>query len=421
MTARGRTAFLTSTALRAGLVLLAASMPATPAFASEASQLQVQLDRLNKEVAAQRDLITAQAARIDDQQKQIDALKSGMAVDLTEIRGRGLAEAAAQAVSVPDQPVGEAPPQPELSEEAQVQAIPQDKGVLTRRGRLVFDPSVEYTHASENRLVFRGIELIPGIQIGLIEASDVDSDTLVGTAAVRYGLTNRLEIEGRLPYLARNDRVEVVQQRDEGIVRNIHLKGNGIGDAEVALRYQLNPMRPLKPIWIASLRVKSDTGTGPFEIPYDEFGVATGLATGSGFWAVQPGISFLLPSDPVVLYGGASYLYHRARNIDREIGQTFIGRVDPGDAISVNVGFGFALNPRFSYSLGYQHNYIFPTKSEIGDTIQHSNKLQVGQLDLGLSYRVTEKQTINLGFEFGVTKDAPDMSVTLRSPFGLLN
>jgi hypothetical protein len=36
-----------------------------------------------------------------------------------------------------------------------------------------------------------------------------------------------------------------------------------------------------------------------------------------------------------------------------------------------------------------------------------------------MSYRFTELQTVNLGFEFGVTKDAPDLSVTLRMPIVL--
>ena len=186
------------------------------------------------------------------------------------------------------------------------------------------------------------------------------------------------------------------------------------------MRYQINKVRPLHPIWIASLRVKSNTGNGPFEIPFDEFGVATGLATGSGFWGIQPGVSFLLPSDPVVIYGGLSYFYHMARDIDQEIGDAFVGRVDPGDAIAANIGFGFALNPRFSYSLGYRHNYIFPTETELGDTVQRSNTLHVGAFNFGLSYRVTAKRTINLGFEFGVTEDAPDVSITVRSPFVLI-
>ena len=118
------------------------------------------------------------------------------------------------------------------------------------------------------------------------------------TATLRYGLTNRIELEARLPYLFRSDRVEVVKQREGSITRALHLSEQHVGDAELALRYQLNRASGERPIWIASLRVKMPTGKGPFDIPFDESGVAQGLATGSGFWAVQPGLSFLLPSDP---------------------------------------------------------------------------------------------------------------------------
>src|SRR3546814_2769502 len=70
-------------------------------------------------------------------------------------------------------------------------------------------------------------------------------------------------------------------QRDEGIVRQIALREGGFGDAEFSLRYQFNRPVGQKPIFVGTLRVKSDTGKGPFEIGYDEFGVATGLATRS--------------------------------------------------------------------------------------------------------------------------------------------
>lgn len=402
------------------LASLIAVTPFTAAVAAQQESFAAQLQRLEQEVAAQRELIAEQERRIEAQQKEIENLKAGLQFDLATMRaggaGQGREVPAPTVAPLPDRPVGEAPPQEEIAQSAEVQAIPRELGVLTPAGQLVLDPTVEYTRSSTNRLVFRGIELIPGIQIGLIEATDVDRDTIVGTAAVRYGITDQLEIEARVPYLFRRDRIEVVQQRDEGIVRNIHLKGNGIGDVEGTIRYQINKVRPLRPIWIASLRVKSATGDGPFEIPFDDFGVATGLATGSGFWGVEPGFSFLLPSDPVVIYGGLSYFYHIPKNLNRDVGDAFIGRVDPGDSIEANIGFGFALNPRFSFSLGYRHNYVFPTKVEIGDANERSNKLHAGRLTFGMSYRVTQKQTINLGFQFGVTEDAPDVSITLRSP-----
>lgn len=410
------------------IAALAAAAPAigcaAPAYAQdgEAGEVARQLRELREQLSAQRDMIDQQARQIEDQARQLRELQGSAPWSLDQVRGAGGAQLPAPAFSqtggaILDSPVGEAPPEPEMR--AEVQAIPQEQGVLTPRGQLVFDPSIEYTRSSTNRLAFRGFQLVPGIQIGVIEASDADRDTLVGTAAFRYGLSDRLEIDARLPYVYRNDRFQVVQQRDEGIVRNLHLRENEIGDLEFGIRYQLNKARPLKPIWVASLRVKTPTGKGPFDVDYDEFGVATGLATGSGFWAVQPGMNFLLPSDPAVIFGGLSYSYHIAKDVSRTIGGAFVGRVDPGDAISANLGFGFAINPRFSYSLGYRHHYIRSTRSEIGDTIQRSTELQVGLLAMGMSYRVTERQNVNVGFEFGVTKEAPDVGISLRIPLVL--
>lgn len=403
---------------------------------SGAQDTAASLAAIQSELREQKALIVSQNAMIRAQSDRIAELESRRPEPyshvptegpfaLSQLRGAGDPQAQAAAVQVgttpdddlaiPDQPVGEAPPE-SRNIERQVEAVPEGQGVLTPRGRFVLDPSIEYTNASTNRLVFRGIELIPGIQIGAIEASDADRDTIIATVAGRYGLTNRLEIEGRVPLLHRKDRIQVVQQREEQITREIELAETGVGDAELSLRYQLNTPKPQGPIWVAGLRVKSDTGTSPFEVPFDEFGVATGLATGSGFWGVQPSLSFLLPSDPVVIYGGAGYLWNIDRDIDRQVGDTFVGNVDPGDAVNASIGFGFALNPRFSFSLGYRHNYIFSTKTELGETIQESDDVQVGAFNFGMSYRLSERQSLNLGFQFGVTEDAPDVSIAARIP-----
>ena len=134
---------------------------------------------------------------------------------------------------------------------------------------------------------------------------------------------------------------------------------------------------------------------------------------------MQPGLSFLLPSDPVVIFGGVSYLWHIGRDINRTVGGAFVGHVDPGDSMSGNIGFGFALNPRFSFSLGYRQSYIRATRTEIGDITTKSTTLQVGSLNFGMSYRLNERVTANFGFEFGVTEDAPDLGVTIRFPVSL--
>lgn len=377
-------------------------------------------------------MIRAQQTRLDAQQAEIESLRKMLSnEELVLYRAMGLPSgnrfssiqnvpppppSAGQDMQMPDAPVGE---QREVEPDTRIQAaaVPQEQGVLTPRGRLVFDPTLEYTQSATDRLVFRGFELIPGIQVGLIEASKARRDTFVSTLSARYGLTSRLEFEVRVPFVHRYDRIEVAQQRDEGIVRSISLDGDDIGDVEFGARYQLNRQQGQNPIWIAGLRVKSNTGLGPFSIDYDEFGVANSLATGSGFWGVQPSINMLLPSDPVVIFGSAGYLAHLPRNVNRLVGGAPIGRVDPGDAVSGSLGFGFALNPRFSYSMGYRHSYIFATKTEIAESIERSRPLQVGSLTLGMSYRLNPKSALNVAFEVGVTQDAPDIGITVRAPY----
>lgn len=409
------------------LALLASSASLCAWQPANAQDVASDLAELKAALARQQAQIEAQQHTIEQQQNQLKSLEQLLTDPaMAGYRGMGIVGAPpvqtasqqppANGQDMPETPVGEAQ-EVEPDTRIQAAAVPQEQGVLTPGGTFVIEPSFDYNQSSTDRLVFRGFELIPGIQVGVIEASKARRDTLVDTIALRYGVTPRLEVEARFPFIHRYDRIEVAQQRDEGIVRSISLEGNHIGDIEMAVRYQFNRQKGQNPIFVGSLRVKSDTGRGPFDISYDEFGVASGLSTGSGFWGVQPGINMLLPSDPVVIFGGVSYLWHLPRNIDKNIGGALIGRVDPGDAISANLGFGFALNPRFSYSLGYRHSYIFKTTTEIGDVVEKSKPLQVGSLALGMSYRLDERSSLNFSFEFGVTEDAPDVGITLRVPF----
>ena len=144
------------------------------------------------------------------------------------------------------------------------------------------------------------------------------------------------------------------------------MANSDIGDVELIARYQLNSSRNNSAIWIAGLDVKSDTGLGPYEVAYDQYGVAQKDSTGSGFWSVEPTINVLFPSDPVVLFASVGYIYSISRTFNRDITpNTEVQRVNPGGSPVGVVGFAFALNDRFSFSLGYKHSYIRPTQTEL--------------------------------------------------------
>lgn len=414
-------------------VAVAALLAPCAALAQE-EDLAARVARLEALIAAQQKRIEAQEALLAERaaappapeldprwRVQTDAQGRALFADriLDELRA-GQQVASSVAPNGPSQPTlpptgAPPPPSPEVRRE-QLAAIPEGIAVLSQPGKFTLDLSAEYTRSSANRLVFRGIEIVPGVQIGVIEANEADRDTGVVTMAAKYGFAPRLEGEIRVPYVWRNDTITTVQQRDEAVTRTIDLSGDGIGDVEAAVRYQINGGERGRPIFIAGLRVKSDTGEGPFDIDRDEFGIATRLATGSGFWGVEPSLSFLYPSDPAVIFGSLSYFAHLPRDIDKTEGDIHIGKVDPGDAIGLSIGFGFSLNPRFSFSLGYKHNYIRPTSSELNGITEKSDSLQVGALQFGMSYLLNDRYSLNGNFEFGVTEDAPDMRFVLRLP-----
>ena len=429
-----------------------------------------------EDVADLRRRLEAQAARIeqltqavDAQQQQLQSLRQqlgGLALD--QVRGAGgpgAGEApgsvAAPAVGVPgrvpgpmaqatgspqapaassgqQQQPGRATPQ-QQQQQAQQQAqqqpaqIFEQPGVLTPRGRFILEPSLQLGYSSSSRLSVVGYTVIPALNVGLFDVREVKRTTLIGTLSGRYGLTNRLEIEARLPYVYRND--DTISRPfglGAGQDSLFSASGRDIGDIELAVRYQLNqPTSPNKPYYIGSLRFKSRTGTDPFEVLSDPSlpgtpGAAAGTAglqrelpTGSGFYALQPALTWLLPSDPFVLFGSVSYLYNFARSdVVRNTtnGPERLGEIKPGDIIGFNFGLGLSLNDKASLSLGYDHASVGRSKQN-GATAPLSVRTQLGTLLLGLSYRLDAKRSIGVSLGVGATRDAPDMTLTVRMPY----
>jgi hypothetical protein len=95
-------------------------------------------------------------------------------------------------------------------------------------------------------------------------------------------------------------------------------------------------------------------------------GLPLDLPTGSGFYAMQPSLTWLYASDPAILFGGVSYLYNFKRNnVSRRVlaGELEpLGTVAPGGVIGFNFGLGLALNDKALISFGYDHSSIARTR-----------------------------------------------------------
>lgn len=77
---------------------------------------------------------------------------------------------------------------------------------------------------------------------------------------------------------------------------------------------------------------------------------------------------------------------------------------------------GLAINERTSFSIGYQHSFVMETSQEIDGTTVDSDSFDVGALNLGFSYALSDRTSVNLSTQIGVTEDAPDVVLTLRVP-----
>ncbi len=315
----------------------------------------------------------------------------------------------------PPETVGQAPAEEDFRPDLLNALAPG--GVLTPAGMLVVEPSFTYSHSGVNRFTFRGTEIVDTVLIGVVEAEDADRDMVETALTLRYGITDRLEVELRVPYVWRDDRISTNANIGGTDVRvTDSYDASGLGDIELAAHYQLNQGGDGMPWFVANLRGKLATGEGPFDVDRDAAGVETELPTGSGFYALEPSLTVIYPTDPVVLYATAGYLWNIERDIDQEIGGVEIGRVDPGDAIRFGFGFSFAVNESTSFSLGYSQDLIDETTTQVDGIWTESEDLTVGNVTFGISHRLNDRMSIDVGTSFGVTDDATDLTLGIRLP-----
>lgn len=411
------------------------------------SEQDQRIDEMRRQLAAQTTQIEAMKRALAAQQADYHALRHAVGMDVLDRQragnvnaggamasalpmpgGTAIADGAGPDGQTQGQPVGQAPERTPGPPE--VAPIFDQPGVLTPRGKLIVEPSYQFGYSSVDRIDLIGYTVIPAVLIGLIDARQVKITTQTAAAALRYGLTNRLEVELRVPYVyAHTDTIsrEIFTGSAEDNV--FTTSGHGIGDVEATARYQFNDGGADRPYYVGWMRFKSRTGTDPFDVVTDcvtrcvQNATGTGLPleqpTGSGFYSLQPGMTWLLPSDPVVFFGNVSYLHNFPRyGVSRDVllaGKQYLGKVAVGDIADASIGMGLALNDKASISIGYDQSFVGLTKQN-NQTVAGSAKTVLGTLLIGGSYKLNDKRTLNFTLGVGVTRDTPDATVTVRLP-----
>lgn len=428
---RRRTPVLST--LGAGLACITLCQPvsshAQPAPATAASRL----DALETRVRQLAERIAQLNAELRSQSEELARSRATLqpypAIDTAQLQnhsggGATVPAAAPDSAPISAPPRGTRPPEvPQLFEQP---------GVLTQRGKYVFEPALQFGYASSNRVALVGYTVIPALLIGLIDVREVKRNTFTGSVSMRTGLTNRMEIEAKIPYTYRSDST-VSRELFTGTAneRVFATSGRALGDIELAARYQLNDGGADRAYYIGGLRFKARTGRDPFEVVTDcttrcvgENATGTGLPldlpTGSGFYSLQPSLTWLFPSDPAVFFGTISYLHNFKRSqVSRTVlngEKELLGDLESGAVIGFNFGMGLALNDKASVSFGYDHSSIGRMRQN-GTAIPSSVRTQLGTLVVGYSYRLSDTRSLNVSVGVGVTRDTPDVSLTARVPF----
>lgn len=423
---------------RLALIVPLALLAAAPAHAqtSEIDQLRgdlaksrAQIDAQDVRLRALEGRLNASSSTVPSRQQEIVPGTNPPTVALAPV----VTPAPITAQATPVESVGQAPASADRPPEVSV--LGDQGSIVTRRGQLTAEFQADYARAGRNRAFFRGVSAAEVLLIGVFDINQSRQHVLTASGALRYGVTNKLEIGVRVPYVHRNDAEILAPVQSGGSGTNASTidtsaRGSNIGDVEITARYQLTSARGSMPFLIANLQATAPTGSDPFGVPRNADGTQRVSTTGAGFWTVSPSLTAILPSDPAVLFGSIGYSKNFGRDLSTQIGNIRIVRDNPGDALNFSAGIGLALNQRTTLNFGYAHTWVFSTytlqssagpKDAAGNPTTilqgaHTRDLQLGRLLFGVSYRASDKTTINWSVETGSTRDATDVRTVLRVP-----
>jgi len=183
---------------------------------------------------------------------------------------------------------------------------------------------------------------------------------------------------------------------------------SGFGDVTAGLNYELAQEAARRPDIIASISVGGPSGSKPNE---------QGLSLGAGNWSATGGVQFIKTADPVALFWGASYTHgFRARYF---LGDA-VHDVDPGETVSYNFGFGFAVNGDISLSTQMRASYQFDAEAD-GQKIFGSSR-EPTSFRSALTYRYSKATYIEPSVTVGLDRDTPDfaLGLSLTYRFGMV-
>jgi hypothetical protein len=290
---------------------------------------------------------------------------------------------------------------------------------LVGRRKRDFEYRLAWAHFSRNVIFIDGVAILPVLVVGQVAVEHVRRDVLMASIAGRWGLTDKLQVELKLPFRYQRDTSAIPDANPPQAER---VSDRGIGDLEVGAFYELPAPAGRRTKMVAGLRLKTRTGKDVFEI-----NPAKELAMGTGFYSVRTSLTAIQVSDPAVIFGTIGWTHNfPRRNLlitfqDPETGQPVQGQASfyPGSSFEGGVGLAYALNPKLSLNSQFSASYTRVTKVQSGGRRVNviGTSLTVGSFRVGAVWVNSPRCTTEFSVDNGLTTDAPDMVVELRRSY----
>lgn len=336
----------------------------------------------------------------------------------------------AQAPAAQSAPITGPPAEEQQARRALQTALPLSTtgGVLTPKGQIQVSPTLGYDYTSQNQLGVNGFQIIPGITFGNIFVNRVEQSVLTAGATIRVGVTDRLELNARIPYVYNStSTTSLIPVGASATQLSTSASNTNIGDIQFGASYQINAGLEGWPIFIANATFKTVTGTSPYEVPIytindpdGQFlrGIARKAPTGTGFYSIAPSLTVIYPTAPGTLFANLLYTNTLSRRVSlrsTDGGPSIPLDLTPGQSVGLTVGVGFALNDRASLSLSYQQQYVFSSQQN-GRDIRGSS-YSFGSFNFGVGYELSERTRINANVGIGVGPNTPAARLLIEVPY----
>ncbi len=205
--------------------------------------------------------------------------------------------------------------------------------------------------------------------------------------AFRIGLLDGLESSLSIPLIH-------AEQETSFAGEQVEQETTGVGDMLLGLNYEIFRETARWPDITTLFRVRIPTGEEPEE---------DGLTTGSGHWAGTLGFQFTKTTDPIVLFWGAGYTHELPATYYFNDG---VYKVQPGDTLDYNFGFGFAVNEKVSLSTQIMGAHQWDTELD-GEKLSGSSTDPLS-LRSALTYRISGESFIEPSLKMGLNDDTAD-------------